>query len=72
MTREVRLSKRATKKLDKLFYHLENNWSSNVKKGFVDKLDRCIRIIVEYPESNEKSKYKKGLYRCVITKQTIL
>jgi len=58
--------------LDKLFEYLIENWSVNVKKEFVKKLDSSIEIIRNQPEIFPESKKGKGLKRCVITKQTTL
>jgi plasmid stabilization system protein ParE len=70
--REIKISKTAEKKLDKLFYYLATNWNLNVKLDFVRKLDISIDTIKLHPESFPKSNKKKGLYKCVITKQTTL
>lgn len=58
--------------MDKLFEYLIENWSVNVKKEFVKKLDSSIEIIRNQPEIFPESKKGKGLKRCVITKQTTL
>tara|TARA_Y100000588_G_scaffold329765_1_gene366224 strand:- start:326 stop:631 length:306 start_codon:yes stop_codon:yes gene_type:complete len=68
--REVRLSKRASKKLDKLLHYLETAWSYKVKSDFIKKLNKAINQIARYPESAEKSAIVKGLHRMVVTKQT--
>jgi plasmid stabilization system protein ParE len=70
--RKVILSKRASSKLEKLLEYLEIEWSENVKQNFIRKLDTTLEIIKKYPESSEQSEIKKGLFRCVITKQTTL
>ena len=68
--RKVILSKRASVKLDKLLDHLENDWSEKVKLDFINKLDQTLQTLKTFPESNEKSSLKKGLYRCVVSRQT--
>ncbi len=70
--RTVILSKRASIKLEKLLHYLETEWSEKVKQDFINKLDKSLELIKQYPESSEKSKLKKGLHRCVITRQTTL
>lgn len=70
--RSVIISKTANKKLDKLFYYLLTNWNKKVKSDFVKKLDKSINTIKLHPESFPLSNRNKGLYKCVITKQTTL
>lgn len=70
--RKIKISKTAKKKLDKLFYYLITNWNLKVKSDFVKKLDKSINAIKLHPESYPESIRKKGLRRCVITKQTTL
>ena len=70
--RKIILSKRAAVKLEKLLDYLETQWSEKAKHDFIQKLDKSLDLIKEYPESNEKSSIKKDLYRCVITRQTTL
>ena len=68
--REIFLSKRASKKLDNLLFHLESEWSEKVKMSFINKLDKSLEQIRHFPQSAEESPLKRGLHRCVITKQT--
>ncbi len=70
MNRKVIISKTASKKLDKLFNYLVINWNLNVKLNFIEKLDKSINAIKLNPESFPESHRKKGLHKCVITKQT--
>ncbi len=72
MSRVVKISKTAEKKLDKLFEFLLENWSLKVKLDFVKKLDKSINLIRKNPESFPESESNIGLHRCVITKQTTL
>jgi len=68
--RKIILSKRASKKLDELLAYLEEEWSEKVKKEFIDKLDASFDQIKIYPASSIRSDVKKGLHKCVVTKQT--
>lgn len=68
--RRIELSKRASRKLEKLLEYLENEWSKKVKDEFIEKLDKSFEQIRKYPESTVKSDLKKGLHMCVVTKQT--
>jgi len=43
-----------------------------VKQNFIKKFDDSIKFISSFPEAAEKSNLKKGLHRCVITKQTTI
>lgn len=70
MKREIRLSKRAMKKLDSLLVYLEEEWSTKVKHEFVLKLDKSFKQIQKLPDSFPESEKIKGLRNCVVTKQT--
>jgi len=70
--RKIKLSKSASNKLEKLLYRLENEWSSRSKQNFIKKLDISLEQIKNHPLSTEKSEIRKGLNRCVVTKQTTL
>ncbi|QQS50214.1 MAG: type II toxin-antitoxin system RelE/ParE family toxin [Bacteroidota bacterium] len=72
MDRTIKLSKRTTRKLEKLLEYLESEWSEKVKKDFIKKLDRSLNLIQGNPDSFEKTAIVKGLHRCVITKQTTI
>ena len=72
MTRAIRLSVRASRKLEKLLIFLETKWSVKVKKDFVIKLNDCLKKIQKLPDSFPESEVVKGLRKCVITKQTTL
>jgi plasmid stabilization system protein ParE len=50
--RKVILSKRTSKKIDKLLNYLEFKWSEKVKQDFISKLDKSIKKVREFPESN--------------------
>jgi plasmid stabilization system protein ParE len=70
--RKVVLSKQASDKLEKLLDYLEMEWSENVKQNFIKKFDDSIQVISLFPEATEKSNFKKGLHRCVVTEQTTI
>ncbi len=72
MKREVKLSSLATKKLDELLEYLLQHWSQKVKNDFIKKLDSLLVIIQLNFESFPQSKLQKGLYKCVVTKQTTM
>ncbi|MHC1705009.1 MAG: type II toxin-antitoxin system RelE/ParE family toxin [Tenuifilaceae bacterium] len=70
MKREIRLSKRAMRKLDSLLVYLEEEWSTKVKHEFVLKLDKSLKQIQKLPDSFPESEKIRGLRKCVVTKQT--
>ncbi len=72
MSREIRFSKRAAIKLENLLNFLEKEWSIKVKNDFILKLNRTLSNIQQFPESFPESIRKKGLRKCVITKQTTI
>jgi len=72
MERKIILSKRASKKLDKLLLYLETEWSEKVKKNFIYKLDRALNILKNNPRSSPESKQSPGIHQCVVTKQTTI
>ena len=67
---EVFLSALAEDKLTKLTQYLESEWSRKVKDEFVAKLTEKINQIATHPESCPQSFVQKGLYKCVVTRQT--
>lgn len=72
MKREIKLSKRAVRKLDSLLVYLEEEWSTNAKLEFVLKLDKSLKQIQKLPDSFPESEKIIGLRKCVLTKQTTL
>jgi len=69
---KVFLSELAENKLLKLNDYLLENWSLKVKNDFIKKLTSKIDQISEQPESCPQSSEFKGLFKCVVTKQTTL
>lgn len=70
MALKVVLSSSAKNTLSDLLVYLENKWSVQVKKEFIKKLDKSISRISSFPKSCPESKEMKGLFKCVVTKQT--
>jgi plasmid stabilization system protein ParE len=54
MIRKVKLSRRASKKLDKLLLYLETEWSVKVKNAFIKKFDKSLSLIQDNPKSFPK------------------
>ena len=70
MSRNIKLSKRASLKLEKLLFYLENEWSLKDKNNFIAKFDRSLSLLIKNPDSFPKSEIMNGLCKCIITKQT--
>jgi plasmid stabilization system protein ParE len=70
--RKIILSKRASRRLEKLLEYLELEWSLKVKNEFLKKLDKSLKQIQEFPESCQQTSFLKGLHMLVVTKQTSL
>jgi plasmid stabilization system protein ParE len=69
---QVIFSKRAKVRLENLLDYLKKNWSEKSKNDFIIKLDRSIAQISKIPTICPESKKFKGLFKCVVTRQTTL
>ncbi len=67
---KVVLSSTAKSKLEVLLIYLKLEWSEKVKQEFIVKLDIKINQLSHYPKSCPESRAFKGLYKCVVSKQT--
>jgi plasmid stabilization system protein ParE len=67
---KVVLSPTAKSKLEVLLVYLKLEWSEIVKQEFIDKLDIKINQVLHFPKSCPESRELKGLYKCVVSKQT--
>jgi plasmid stabilization system protein ParE len=67
---KVFLSPQALSKLEKLNAYLLENWNSKVRNEFIEKLTTKFKQISRFPESCVQSEKHKGLFKCVLTKQT--
>jgi plasmid stabilization system protein ParE len=67
---KVYLSENAEQKLLLLTDYLKVKWNEKVKEDFINKLTKKINLISAYPQSCPESKDFKGLYKCVVSKQT--
>lgn len=70
--KEIVFSNRARLKLEHLLHYLETEWSTKVKHAFIAKLDASLFQIAKMPESCPMSHKKKGVYKCLVSKQTSL
>ncbi len=69
---KVKLTSLASFKLTELLDYLEHKWSLSIKIKFLNKLESKLEVIKSNPDSFVMSDVKKGLRRCVVTKQTTL
>ncbi len=67
---KVFLSELAASKLLKLSEYLLETWNLKTRDKFIDKLSEKIKQISTHPQSCPESSEIKGLYKCVVTKQT--
>lgn len=67
---EVYLSKLAESKLLKLTEYLLEKWDVKVRDEFINKLTEKINQISYHPKSCPHSNKFKGLFKCVVSKQT--
>ncbi|MEO9805868.1 MAG: type II toxin-antitoxin system RelE/ParE family toxin [Reichenbachiella sp.] len=70
--KKVVLSTTAKSKLTNLLEYLKSEWSEKVQKEFITKMDKSMSRISHYPKSCPESIEIKGLFKCVVTKQTSL
>lgn len=66
----VFLSQLAESKLLKLSEYLLENWNLKIRDQFIERLSEKINQISSQPTSCPQSTKFKGLYKCVVTKQT--
>lgn len=66
----VYLSELAEAKLLILNDYLLIGWSVQIRDKFFDKFTRKLNLILLHPQICPQSMVYKGLYKCVVTKQT--
>lgn len=67
---EVYVSELTAYKLQRLTEYLLNEWGLKSKRDFLAKFTAKIEQISIHPESCPKSSEFKGIFKCVVTKQT--
>jgi len=67
---KVFFSPMAEQKLITLTTYLLIHWNKKIRDEFLEKLSSKIQQISAQPESCSTSLIKKGIYKCVVTKQT--
>jgi plasmid stabilization system protein ParE len=69
VARKVKLSKKASPKLENIITYLETEWSEKVRDEFIKKLNNDVDHLSQFPASHPKSESIIGLHRFVISKQ---
>ena len=72
MALQVRITRRAGERIEKLLEYLETNWSSKASADFLESFERAILLIQSHPASFPKSSVIKGLHKCVVSKQSTI
>ncbi|GAB1445439.1 hypothetical protein MASR2M41_11330 [Flammeovirgaceae bacterium] len=72
MQLRVTISERAEKNLKDIISYLEQEWSSRVSKKYLDILQHKVNLISKNHNLYEASQKKKSIFRCVLTKQSIM
>jgi plasmid stabilization system protein ParE len=67
---EVFLSALAERKLSLLLDYLEEEWGPNSKTKYLEKFKQAINQISIHPKSCQVSSEMKGIYKCIVTKQS--
>ncbi|TVR37765.1 MAG: type II toxin-antitoxin system RelE/ParE family toxin [Cryomorphaceae bacterium] len=68
----VSFSESAKQDLEFLLSYLEETWSVRVKYAFIDELDLALQTMAAFPDSFPSSAFKRGVRKCVVSKQTTL
>jgi len=66
----VFLSPIAERKIELLLEFIEIEWSKKAKNTFLEKFKKAVKTISNQPNSFPESNALKGLYKCVVSKQT--
>lgn len=69
MALEIKWSKRADKKFDKILNYLAENWGDRITRSFVKKVYEFLNILSEFPEIGSIENKEKGIRGFTIVKQ---
>ena len=72
MALDIKWSKRADNKFDKILEYLTDEWGETVKKNFIKKVYAFLDILAEFPEIGTVEHEEKGIRGFVIVKQITL
>jgi len=67
---DVFLSPIAEKKLDLILEYLIVEWGVSSKEKYIKKLKQVVGQISTHPKSCQESEEMKGVYRCIVTRQS--
>jgi plasmid stabilization system protein ParE len=68
--RKLVITTLARKNLSELLEHLEIRFGDNVRRKFVNKLNKSLGLIADNPNLFPKSEFNYRMRKCVITKQS--
>ncbi|NQY09108.1 MAG: type II toxin-antitoxin system RelE/ParE family toxin [Flavobacteriales bacterium] len=67
---KVRLSPLAEEKIRNLLSFIEKEWSTKAKEEYLKKFLKSVNQISNHPNSCPQSSNPKGVFKCVVTKQS--
>jgi len=68
MARRIRLTKRASRRLNEILTHLETNFGSLVAKRFLKRTYSFFNILIDFPQIGTLEDKQKGIYGFVVEK----
>lgn len=72
MAKEVRISRRAARDIEKITDYLFEKWDSKVVDDFVKRYEECFDILSKNPELYPFSNDNKKVRRCILTKHNLI
>jgi len=71
MGKEVRISRRAARDLEKITDYLFKNWNANVVADFISRYEECLDLLTKNPEQYPIARKNTNVRRCVLTKHNV-
>ena len=68
MARRIRLTKRASGRLNEILIHLENNFGIHIAKRFLKRTYSFFDILIDFPQIGTLEDSQKGIHGFVIEK----
>jgi len=68
MARKIRLTKRASSRLNEILIHIESNFGSVVAKRFLKRTYSFFDILIDFPHIGTLEDRKKGIHGFVVEK----
>jgi plasmid stabilization system protein ParE len=69
---KIRWTDEATKNLESIILFLESNWTSKELKRFFRMLEKQLHLLTKFPEAYSVTIQKKGIRKCVFTKNVTI